>query len=592
MQYRKRINHSTFFAFTFFFFFAIFSFFSPVLADPTVSVSPTTVTISPGQKAIITLKTSTPASNPITCSVTNALGSKSLLNKVNGQFSLSPAQTGTYTFTCTDASGGSQSARATITVTGTTSLTPASVSNGGNTSGVQGGNASPGQSSQNSGQGQAPQINYPTGNIMTEANNICQQYSGFQSVYTSPSTVGGASSVPVDLAQLAQYLVNISRETQLTANEMRAADMIRFCRELPNIAAASNKLAQDSAKELKTLADNCYADKTCFMKRVFDADVQEEIKAAQSIPGVGQTVAQLILQVSSRPSGGVSTYDYSQVGKCDQYYAKGRTPDFCMTVPLDEDIIIDSVLSAKSRIDSNQGKIGGEFDAGNGVIGSKPCTKTFSGADPTNMFYKNPDCADYKQQPALINQEVLKQITALPYTQAYSPANILGTDQSIDNISTRIQNGNLIDQNISPNFGSMGNNAGGNSGGNISSDLVSIQANYNKILSNIKVITLLYDTGKAAYASSTSACKSLPVQSRNATIAKIDAAKQTYVAYQTQLTNAWNAAVKTPNESHINLITQINFDLKDHYNQDLISQVYTAVQNLLKVCVNQGTSTN
>ncbi len=85
---------------------------------------------------------------------------------------------------------------------------------------------------------------YANDTVLTEANRLCAKYTGFQSVYQTASA-GGGGSVPVDLTQLRPILESIDRNTQLTANEIRIANTIRFCDEAQNMAKANNKLAND-----------------------------------------------------------------------------------------------------------------------------------------------------------------------------------------------------------------------------------------------------------------------------------------------------------------------------------------------------------
>ncbi len=564
-------------------FFILISFvvYGNVFAAASITVEPKSQNVYIGQKATVKITTTEMSK----CTVSGDTYNKNNII-LNGNILLSPTKTVNYNFECTTPDGTKTSTNSQVnlinqqgnvvqpTVQPTTQQPLASNSQ----QPIQ-------QASQ--GSGQAPQIQYPTQNTQSEAANICQQYSGFQSVYGSAGGVGGVSSVPVDLAQLRDYLVSIDKNSQLTANEMRAADMIRFCRIMPNIAAASAKLVQESSKQLKKMADECIADEKCYLERVYKADVEQGVKYAQSLPVVGREVAKLVTAISGGKKDTSADYDAVLLDKCNQAL-ESHTPIECLGIPLTEQVIKSNVEKIQNSINSNQIAVKSEFDRGNGVIASKPCTKTFSGNDPTGLFYKDKDCADYKIQPAIITQEVLKQITSLPYTQAYSPASELGVDQAINNISTRIQNGNLVDPNISIGFGSVSSGGTSPIGGGIinnGTDMKTAEPNYNKIISNIKVITTLYDVAKTAYASSTSVCKAIPVQTRSQTIQRIDSAKKTYADYATGLTNSWNQAVKTPNENHLNLVAQINFDLKDKYNQDLINKVYDAVKALLQSCV-------
>lgn len=559
-----------FFAFTF-----LVNF---VFADPSISVTPATQTVNYGSKATVKIVTT----NADNCVVSGGNYNNSKVI-INGNILLSPTQTVTYTFKCTDVNGVSASTVSIVNVPNAPVTQPSTSPQTTPTSPAT--NPSTNPSASPTGSPASTASPYGTGNIQQEANSICTAYSGYQSVYGNP-VAGGGSSVPVDLTDLKPYLINIQQNSGLTANEMRQADMIRFCRELPNMAAASNKLALDSAKQLKKIADDCTADEPCYLQRAYNKDIQDEVTRAQAYPVYGPDIARLVLNLNISTSNDDPVYDATQVQKCASIRAQGLMTTDCIMVPTKGDIELQAVYAAKNRVGKNQSGISAQFQNGNGVIGSKTCTHSKSGADPSTLKWTDDDCDTYKLQPALINQEILKQVTALPYTQAYSPANVLGSDQSINNISTRILKGNLVDPNVSSNFGSVTNGGTDPNGGGITNgtDMTSVTPNYKKILSNIGVITTLYDVANAYYSSSTSACVKIPATTRSGTILKIAAAKKTYTDYATDLTNKWNAAVAKPNENHLDLVTKINFDLKDTYNQTLINSVYTAVKALLQTC--------
>lgn len=436
------------------------------------------------------------------------------------------------------------------------------------------------------------QTQYGNQNTQSEAANMCAQYSGFKGVYSPVEAAGGGSSVPVDLTQLRPYLISMDKNIQLTANEMRAWNMMNFCRIKPNLAAASAKIVEQAAKEIKTLADNCTTDQKCLLKRIYKEDVQKEVENVSQTPVYGRQIAQMLTDMDKQnPNKAEDNFDYEQIKKCNDIWAKGRNPDECVPfMTSSEDIITTKYFAARDRILGNQQALAKEFQDNGGVIGVRTCTKTYDNTDPSQVKWYQKNCSDFSSQPVLVTQEILKQITSLPFNQAFSPAAELGTDQNINNILTRAQTGNLIDPNISSNFGSVtggsgatGRTTGGTTGGSV--DLSTVQPNYNKLLANIKVITTLYDVAHAAYASSTSVCKVIPVQTRSATVARVDAAEKTYTDYATDLTSQWNQAQKTPNENHLDLVTRINFDLKDKYNQELINKVYDAVKALLQTCV-------
>lgn len=432
----------------------------------------------------------------------------------------------------------------------------------------------------------AQTASYSNKTIMDEANKICTKYSSYQSVYGSP-TIGGGGSVPVDLNQLRPVLQSIDNNSRLTANEMRQADMIRFCTELPNMAAASQALAQTAAKELKNLADNCYADVDCLLKRVYNTNLQGEVTRASQYPVYGREIAKLISTINIDNSPKDPSYDEKLTKFCIDKWSQGSYPSDCYLVPGKLDVAQDAYMNAKNRLQTAQSGFASEAAQNKGIIASRRCTETYSKKDPTQVKFTDPDCKSWDKQPVLVNEETLKQITALPYTQAYSPANVLGADPTINNISTRVQNGNLVDPNISSNLGSTGsggqNGGGGNSGGG--TDLGSAKANYDKIMANIGMVLLWYDVGRAQLSKN---CTTTPITTRAAGIKALDDAKKPINAYKTDLAAKWEKANKTPKENHLDLIVQINFDLKDKYNQDLIDKVKDAVVEVVKkVCTAQ-----
>ena len=277
--------------------------------------------------------------------------------------------------------------------------------------------------------------------------------------------------------------------------------------------------------------------------------------------------------------------------KCNDLYDQNFYAKECVMIPKAFETIVEKHYAALDNIAARTNEIASAYSP-DGVMGSRPCIRTASGRPPEEIRFYEPDCIEYRQEPSLINQEALRQITALPYTQAFSPSSVLGYDGVLDNINTRSREGNLLDGNITPNFGSgSGGTNPTNPGTGV--DLKSIEGNYKQIATNIGVIIRLYDTARLAYASSTSVCKVLPVATRRAAVEKIDQNKNTYVAYLTNLKSLWDAAVAKPRENHAELITKVNFDLKDKYDQKAIDAVYDAVKKLLQTCVdaNSGAGT-
>jgi hypothetical protein len=572
--------------------FFLYIFFLPLFlwAAPAVSVTPATQNINPGQSATVRIQTT----DVEKCTITGEPYNNYDIIK-NGNILLRPIKTTEYIFNCKDTAGKViASTKASITLVPINNSVSANQNNSANTGG-SGNTGSVGNILGNTSQGgqnniQRPQTQYSNQNLQNAANQLCARYSSYSSVYPPATPGGGGGSVPVDLTNLATILLSIDRNTQLTANEFRQDNLLRYCTEYQNMARATARLAETAAKTIKNFADTCYADQRCLSERVYKSDLEKEIKFAcegdsntlykdsicKLVKGIGQP------QVSTETESEIETKK-----KCAEYYDKGFLARECVMPSKPFQDIVDKYYEAKDRIAQGQNQLAQGFNP-NGVMGSRPCTETFSGRAPEEVPFYDADCVRYRIEPSVVNEEALRQIAALPYTQAFSPSSVLGYDGVLDNINTRTREGNLVDPNIAPNFGSQ---SGGTNGGvvNTGTDLKSVEENYKKIATNIGVIIQLYDVARLAYSSSTSVCKNLPVATRQSAVVKIESNKKTYTDYLTNLKQLWDAALARPREDNSALITKINFDLKDKYSQSEIDKVYDAVKKLLQTCIDSRT---
>ena len=548
---------------------------------PTVTVTPPSQSVNPGQNATVRIVTV----NVDKCTITGEPYNNFDIIKA-GSILLKPDKTTEYTFKCKT----NLNPQTEITTKATITIVPLPTTNGtANNVGVNTG----GNTGRGGGGAQnltAAPTNYRTDTVRIKANELCSKYSGYASVYP-PASPGGGSSVPVDLTSLMPILLSIDRNTQLTANEVRAENLIKFCEEYQNMAAASERVGQNAAREIKNLADNCYTDEKCLRKRIFDVDLEQEYKYASANP-YREELTPLLENIKSPKSNDYTQAEYQDQSKCNEYFDKYQFyPRECIFVAKRFEVITTKYYEAKDRVEQNQNKTAVEFARGGGMIGSRPCIETASGRSPEEVKFYEPDCINYRQEPLVVNQEALKQITALPYTQAFSPSSVLGTDGVLDNIGTRSREGNLLDGNISPTFGRTSGTGG--TGGTPGTDgLKSVEESYKKLFANVGVIVQLYDVASVAYASSTSVCKNLPVATRREAVTRMEANKKTYVDYLTALKAKWDAAAAKPRENHSSLITQINFDLKDRFSQREIDRVYESVKKLLQTCVDASTPTS
>ncbi len=559
----------------------VFTFLQTASAA-SISVTPVTQSVGVGQKT--TVKIVTTEAKKGSCTVSGDTYSKSIVPE-NGNILLSPTKTVSYTFTCIDNLGKTFSTNAAVTVVVSSSAA------GGGQGGAQtgGGQASPQNPNLNNNNvRQATQYSNQT--VQGKANELCARYSGSQNVYSVPGVSSGISTVPTSLPTVEEILKSIERYVALSGNEVRQANTLKFCEEYQNMAQASKKLSEQTAKELKNLADNCYADEACLLKKIYEADLEKEIERIKRYPLYGREISEVVLGFQKSRPPTETDYDVELSRECEELWSIGKNPPQCWTALDAGQIITRGVLAAEERLARGQLEIKSQFK--DGVMGSRPCVETASGKDPSEVKFYEADCTRYRQEPVLVNQEVLRQITSLPYTQAFSPSSVLGADGVINNIGDRVRNGNLIDPDIASNFGSASGGAGTNPGGTVAggADLKAAQKNYDTLVSNLDLIVLYFDSGKALYASSTAACRFLPVQTRAATIKSFDTSKKTYTDYRDKLKTTWANALKTPNESHIDLITQINFQLKDKLNQTEILKVRDVVKDLLQKCADAASS--
>lgn len=572
-------------------FFVVFvlltTFVSSQATNISVKVTPVTQSINSGQSATVKIETT----NATKCTITGKPYNNFDIIK-SGNILLRPTETTEYTFSCTGDSNVATSTKVKVVIVPISSPAPVQTPQQ-QPAAAQAAEPQQSQQSQQT-QPQQPQrqaTQYSTQSLTSTANELCARYSGYSSVYGAAQAVGGGSSVPVDLTSLAPYLISIDRNQQLTANEIRQDNLLRYCTEYQNMARATARLAETAAKTVKTIADNCYADERCMRERVFKSSLEQEVKSAYDDQIYGRQLGELVLSIQNPKPTTSSLDDIEKQKYCNSMYERGLYPRECILVPKAFDVIIEKYYTARDNIERAQNDLTYAFRSSD-IMGARPCVETASGRPPEEVRFYEPDCIRYRQEPSVINQEALRQITSLPYTQAFSPSSVLGFDGILDNINTRTRDGNLVDPNISPTFGSTNGTGGGTGGGtNTGTDLKNVEENYKKIATNIGVIVQLYDVARLAYASSTSVCKSLPVTTRREAVTRIDSNKKTYVDYLTELKKMWDDAVAKPRENHSNLIVKINFDLKDRYNQQEIDKVYSAVKKLLQTCVDaRGTS--
>lgn len=583
---------------------------------PTVTVTPASQNLNPGQTVTVRIRTT----NAEKCTITGRPYNNFNII-LNGNILLRPVETTTYVFNCTGKDGKTASTRVSVTVVPLNSPTPnvnsRPVTSPRPNSAPQSNTTSPAPTTSPTQptqprQNPAPQnqTQYSTQNSTSVANQLCGQYSNYSSVYNSTSAAGGGGgSVPVDLQRLEPYLVAIDRSNLLIANEIRQQNLYRFCTEYANMARATDRLAATAARTIKQIADNCYADERCMRERVYKAGLEQEIKTLCSDPLYPQELCEMskVLQGTYEPESNLQA-EIEQKRNCNQMWDQGFYGLECIMVEKPFTTLVNTYEASRNRLEVAQNDIIRQYQKSD-VMGARPCVETASGRPPEEVRFYEPDCVRWRQEPSIVNQEALRQITALPYTQAFSPSSVLGYDGIIDNINTRARDGNLVTPDISSTFGSSVG-AGGGTGGtggtgtgtgrpgggtptvNDNPDLKNVEANYRQITTNIGVIVRLYDVTRLAYASSTSVCRSLPVATRREAINRMDANKRTYTDYLANLKRMWDAAVARPRENHTQLIVKVNFDLKDKYNQTEIDKVYEATRKLLQVCVDAKNGTS
>ena len=446
----------------------------------------------------------------------------------------------------------------------------------------------------------APATQYATQNLFTSAAALCSRYTSYTNYFPAGTPGGGGGSVPVDFQSLLPVLLSIERNSALSANETRQGNLMVFCTEYQNLAAASARITQEAQRALTNIANTCSANRECLLQRVFEGNIQREIQNLQNLPMYGREISQLVLSLNQPKAP--PTYNYELVQRCNQAREQGRNPIECITAPTAEDIILAGYENSRSRIETEQTELENEFVRGNGVIGNRRCTVTASGAAPATVPFYSPDCLSYNTEPGVLTEEALRQVVALPYNQAFSDTAVLGTDEVLNNISTRVGEGNLIGQYNGANFTSTVNTGGSGIGGpgtsptgpvaTSSTYLASIEANYKKILQNVGTMISLYAAADAYYASSTTPCAKMPVATRSTIITNnIRKPKTGFETYRDTLIRLWNSALRNPNTINTELIVYVNTQARDGFNQPKVEEVYNNVRQIFQACAQYATPT-
>jgi hypothetical protein len=230
-----------------------------------------------------------------------------------------------------------------------------------------------------------------------------------------------------------------------------------------------------------------------------------------------------------------------------------------------------SAINEAQNIYLNTGNYGGNVILqgllNGGVVAGSRCLETKDGSDPSLISGRDVNCKTSEEEPVIVTQEKVKQLINAPYDQAFSPAGENGIDGGFYNINQRIQDGNLFEKNISPNF------RGGKSDKSTSTNtLLNDEKVKNQIIDNLKRGILVEKALKEYYASSTSHCIYVAVIDRQKTIQETDEKINSFQIEVNKINQEWEKVVKNPNQDHTKFLVNLSILLSTKWGDSFIKK--------------------
>lgn len=399
---------------------------------------------------------------------------------------------------------------------------------------------------------------------------------------------GGGQVAVYDIGAIRQlnYLAWISSSNEALLKERNFSD---DCFKVLAIANAQKALT----KQLKTVQKNC-VDSDCQnpmeVAKAIEKKNLEQAKA--SVEKTNSTWASEIKDGIAFMSERDKDSDDNKLNRAevnditsgkvrvnlDNYYeigVKGNNP-YTQTMKVVE------YLREKNSVDIEQ--VYDEARWSGGVVASRKCTKTDSGANPEDVDFRAADCIAWEPQPILIRQEQIKQLINAPYNQAFSPSAELGLDGTLSNLNTRINNGTLFSQNVGDNFGSL--TAG------TSTSLLDAEKIKNQLINpatstppgTVTLGILIQDAVINLYESSTSSCIYVPITERQTTLIESKSKKIELEAYKTYLTTKWEEVMKNPKADYTNFFLKLSIDLSNKYSKTWLETLLNEAKDKATKC--------
>lgn len=252
--------------------------------------------------------------------------------------------------------------------------------------------------------------------------------------------------------------------------------------------------------------------------------------------------------------------------------------------PYDQSVKLAYAIKQKNGQDV--GLVYEEANRSGGIVASRACTETKSGANPEDVEFSSSDCQKWEPQPVIINQERVKQLVNAPYNQALGPSAELGLDGTLANINTRINNGTLFAQNVGDNFGRPGSSTN-----NSFTDLEKVK---NQLINpldakpagTVSVGIVTYQFVMDFYQSATSTCAALPITDRQAVITEVLTKKSELETYKNDLTQQWKTVLANPKADYTTLFLKLTTDFNNKYSVGWIKELATDAQGKMLKCLN------
>ncbi len=415
-----------------------------------------------------------------------------------------------------------------------------------------------------------------------EKKNPVSIFSGVDIPYTEPSPI----SVDGNVVRISTKALTDAANKQIKLLEFISALLFNrnFSEDCAKNIAAANAI-QAVTKDLETTQKRC-ADNDCdnpekVAQQVANREIAQEAARQQNSSHPQKEAGLFAISSILKPRKEIQ-FKYTAAEIDD--FTSGRRP---MTSDALREIALgnnfeDFAAKTANRAVLNSITAGGEVlsraDKAGGVVPAARCTKTYSGADPENIKFTDPDCvpSSVRYDPTIVTQEKIKQLINAPYNQAFSQSAVYGTDGGLQNIAQRIQTGKLFEKGIGKNFGDQNTNYDSTS---------NASSTYAALINNIDLAIEIERAIITLHASSSSPCVFTPINDRNNTISQSATKIIEYTAAKNEIDRQWQYIQANSSKDNTAIILNLSAQLSQKWNKDFILGLIEKFKEKAQVCI-------